>query len=279
MAKGKNPQIQSTFAVFLIFFILSLFTIFLENKGAFVGLHKFAQSATRPMRENLFRTRMAFLLPFEFLREYERINERIVGLENNLADASSKLGELGSLREENKRMKSLLGTNLPPSWRFETTRVIGVKNDEVFLLSPSFKPEVSTPIIISEKDEPQIGDKGVFIAKVERVVGEEVVGILPTHTLSKIGALVKSKDNGERRASGILIGKGGEAILDQILSGEAIMEGDLVVTNGEGNLPSDLLLGYVGKIFQNESSPWKQAEVKLVVKSENLDYLFLITKH
>ena len=278
MARGKNLQIQSTFAVFVIFLLLSFLTIYLENKGVFSGLHKFVGSTIRPVRESLFRTRMSLLLPFEFLREYKRINERIVGLENNLADASTKLGELGSLREENKRMKSLLGTNLPPAWKFETSRVIGVRNDEIHLLSPSFKPKVSTPIIIPEKDEPQIGDKGVFVAKVERVVGEEIVGILPTHTLSKIGALVRSKDTGERRASGILIGKGGEAILDQVLSGDNIEEGDLIVTNGEGNLPADLLLGYVGKVFQNESSPWKQSEVKPVIQSDKLDYAFLLSK-
>lgn len=283
MARGNKFTalgLQSTVSIFLFFLALSFSAYFLEDEGAFNGLHGLAQNVTRPARESLYRMRQGLTLSTEFFTEYKRVNQKVVYLEERVAALSSGFAEMGSLREENKKMKSLLGTNLPPSWKFETTRVISRTGDEITLLSSGgYVPEIGMPVVVVEKEEPQIRDRGVFIGKVEKVAGVEIVALVPTHRLSKIGVLVRNKDTGERRASGIVTGKGGDALLDQVLAGEELAEGDLIVTSGEGKLPSDLLLGYVGKISQNESSPWKQAEVKLALQPDELNYVFFISKY
>lgn len=280
MARGKGLQIQSTFGVFLIFLTLSFLTYLAESKGAFKGLHGIVQNTTRPAREALYQVRQGLTLSTEIFTEYTRVNQKNAELETRVASLSSSLAELSSLREENKRMKLLLGTNLPPSWKFEAAKLVLSTGDEITLISlGGFVPEIGTPVVIAERDEGQTGDRGVYVGKVEKNIGEEVLVIKPSNSLSKIGVFVRNKDTGERRASGIVVGKGGEALLDQVLSGEKLAEGDLIVTSGEGKLPPELILGYVGKIFQNESSPWKQAEVKAVLQPDKLDYVFFISKY
>jgi len=246
----------------------------------FSGLHNAAQNSTRGLRESLYQTRQGLALSTGVLTEYKRLSKQNAQLEARVSFLTSQFSALTAAGEENKRLKAILGTNLPTAWKFEEGKVISRAGDELTLrLVSNNLPQIGAPAIVAEKDKPQTNDRGVYGGKVEKSIGGEIVIILPTHTLSKIGVIVRDKEKGERKASGILTGRGGSALLDQVLSSENLSEGDIVVTSGEGNLPSELLIGTVSKVFQKESSPWKQGEVQLAIKAENLDYIFFVSNY
>lgn len=265
-------------SILVVYLSFSSFLLLLDKKGFLVGIHTYSQKITLPARQTLFNIRYALSLPLDFFLEYKIINQKVVKLQEELSKNSTILAQIGALSEENKRLKSLLGANLSASWKFESLRVISLVNDEVYLQLTNYYPEINTPLIIANSDESQVGIRAILVGKIVKIVGSEAVGVLPSHTMSKIGVIVRSKEDGSRVASGIVTGRGGNAVLDQALSGENIKEGDLVLTSGEGKIPPELLLGYVGKIYQAESSPWKQAEVILVKDKTPLDFLAVITK-
>ncbi|MDO8452138.1 MAG: rod shape-determining protein MreC [bacterium] len=278
--KSTDYGLQSTAGIFLVFLFLSFLTLALENKGVFNGLEAFVQGRILSIRQSLYQTRRGLSASTGVLTEYKRLNKQNAELEAKVGFLTSRVVSLRGAEEENKRLKSILGTTLPVSWRLEEARVISRSGDELNLKSISNNlPQIGAPGIIGEKDEPQVGDRGVYIGRVDKIIGAEIVAILPSHTLSKIGVIVRDRDTGERKASGILIGRGGSALLDQVLSSENLSEGDIVVTSGEGNLPSELLIGTVSRVFQKESSPWKQGEVALAIKADNLDYIFFVSNY
>lgn len=249
--------------------------LLLDSRGALSFLHQGTQAITSPFKSALFDAREIVLSPLVAISEWENKEVEIEKLRQEKADALSQLSALMAVKEENERMRYLLGTTLPPRWQFAALRVVG-KIGDTLLATGELKPETDAPVIVSEQVTPE-KRSGVFIGKTGEVLGREIKIILPTSTFSKIPVIVRSKE-GTRLASGILVGRGGSMRIEQVLSSEALSEGDLVLTSGEG-APPELLIGYVGKALPSEASAWKSADVEVAINVEDLDFVFIVTKY
>ncbi|MBI4033102.1 MAG: rod shape-determining protein MreC [Candidatus Blackburnbacteria bacterium] len=261
--------------LFVFYLLFSTILLFLDSRGSLSFLHQGAQALITPLKVSLTGVKKTFLSPFVAISDWKKKEAEIEKLRQEKADVLSQLSALEALREENGRMRYLLGTALPPSWQFAPLRVVGKVGDTLLATGDS-KPEAREPVIISAEVTPE-KRSGVFVGKIDSVVGREIKIILPTAAVSKIPVIVRAKD-GERRASGILVGRGGNMRLEQVLSSETLFEEDLVLTSGEG-APPELLIGYVSKVLPSEASAWKSAEVEMVVNVENLDFVFVVTKY
>ncbi len=244
-------------------------------------MHKIPQATTVPVRSFLYSVRVNSLSP---LASFATINEEIKQLrelQTKNAELQSQLTSLQSLKEENVQMRRLLDTGLPADWKFSSGRVTSIYGDSVYLLSDS-APSIGTPAIIStefQESTAGAGKAGVFVGRVKELIGNQTKVDLVTNPLSKIPAVVRDAATHDRRASGIVQGKGGKTILEQVLATEDLHEGDLIITNGDGGLPPDLLIGSVGRVLTGGNATLKQAEVKLAIEPESLQYVFLITKY
>ncbi|MDO8503503.1 MAG: rod shape-determining protein MreC [bacterium] len=270
---GAQKRVSYFFILYLLF---SMLLLLLDSKGSLSFLHKGAQAITSPFKSALFSGRLTVLSPFIVIGNSGKKEAEIEKLQQEKADALSQLSALTAAKEENERMRYLLGTTLPPSWHFAPLRVVG-KIGDTLITAGDLPAEAGEPVIATPGTE-SAGRRrsGVFIGKVGGTVGREIKVILPTSTSSKIPVIVRAPD-GARRASGILVGKGESMRIEQVLSSETLSEGDLVLTSGEG-APPELLIGYVSKILPQEASAWKSAEVKTAMDVEDLDFVFVITK-
>ncbi len=264
------------------YFIFSFLLVFLESQNLLGFIHKVSQITTIPIRSILYQARVNVLSPLSFNTIKEEIKQ-INTLKSKNADLESQILGLQSLKEENIQMRRLLDTGLPATWKFSPARVVTVYGDSVYLLSDTI-PEVGTPVIISldienKISEQSVGLTGVYVGRVQNIVGNQIKVDLATNTVSKIPVITRSVVTRERQATGILKGRTGKVVLEQVLATENLQEGDLITTSGDAGFPPDLLVGYVGKVLGNGSSTLKQSEVKLAFQPSIILYAFLISKY
>lgn len=266
MQGAKN----NTLYYLAIFYLLSsIFIYFLDSRGTLNFLHRSTQVLTIPVRSWLYDGRVSILSPLSAITDAVDQHRRIQELEYRNAELYAQLSGFKALEEENAKMRHLLGTNLPPNWQFAPARVVSVAGDTIDIFADTTLI-VGTPVVTTDNG-------GVWVGKVESVVGREAEVSLSTHTVSKIPVIVRSAEDGSRHASGIVIGRGGYARLEQVLTSEQVDEGDLVLTSGL-SLPPELLIGRVRNVIKTSGSPWQQADVDVAVQGNNLDFVFLVTK-
>lgn len=241
-------------------------------QGYVVWFHRGVQVGTTPVQSWLYRGKLGILGPLETFRDIGRGKQTQEELQKRNAFLESQIAQMGELRLENDRLRGLVGSPLPGTWFFTPEKVILVQTDSISITASS-ETKGKPVVVIDEKNQ-----QGIFLGHIDRLVGKRADISLPTQANIKITAAVKDRDTGEKRASGVVEGKGGRAIIDQVLTGETLKEGDLIVTTGDAQTPPGLLIGYVGKILQVREGTFAQAEIEVPVVYSSLDSLFVITK-
>lgn len=254
----------------IIYFLLAALIFFAETSDYLRPVHRLGQSVIDPARANLVVVKTN-VKSFFSLTGVKQKDEKIAQLELENANLVSLLANFKSLENENANMRRLLDAVLSPNWKFAPAHVISAIGDTLFLVSNNL-PTLGTPVITTDQKS------GVYVGKVEEVIGSQVKVITQSNANSKIPAIVRSVQNFDQRASGILEGRGGKIVLEQVLSKETLQKGDLVFTSGELGLPPDLLLGKVAKILTGSNTALQQAEVEPPLDISNLNVVFYITK-
>lgn len=269
------PTTSGKVYLLIFYFILAVFLYFLDTRGVLTFVHTIGQNVSDPVKTRLVQTKENFKALFALSKATAR-EERIFQLESENSALFARMANYKTLEEENVHMRRLLDADLPQNWKFSPAHVVSRLGDALFLVSDT-TPELSTPVIISRQLEgEQI--KGVYVGKVDEIVGSQVKVVTALDIDSKIPAIVRSKETLDRTASGILEGRGGKVVLEQVLSGETLKEGDFVFTSGELNLPSELYLGRVSKILSGSNTALQQAEVVFLLDVSKLNVVFFLTK-
>ncbi|TSC88634.1 MAG: hypothetical protein G01um10145_801 [Microgenomates group bacterium Gr01-1014_5] len=268
---------SKTYLLVLYFFIAGTF-LFLDSRQLLGFIHTSGQKISDPARKQLIETKKNFKSFFAW-GETKNLEEKIVTLNAEKAELLSRLANYKAIEDENKQMRRLLDSGLPKSWKFTPAQVISRVGDAVFLTSNT-EPAFGTVVIAAVANADKQREKaGVYVGKTEERVGNQIKTILATETNSKIPVIVRDKNSFDQRASGILEGRGGRVVLEQVLSRETINEGDLVLTSGEVNFPGELLLGSITKVLASNNSALQQAEVKTAIDLSGLTHVFFITKY
>jgi rod shape-determining protein MreC len=259
-----------------LYFLFSILLIFLESQNVLRLIHVIPQATTIPIRGWLYQIRLNSLSPLGSLTTINEEIKQLRELQIKNASLQAEIASFQSLKEENTQMRRLLDTGMPATWKFSPARVVAVYEDSAYLVGET-NTTVGMPVIISTDTQ---GKKyGVLVGKVKGLVGNQTKVDLITNSASKTPVVVRDVQTLDRRASGILQGRGDKAIIEQVLATEDLKEGDLVVTSGDGGLPPDLLIGSVGRVLTGSNATLKQAEVRLAVQPEGLQYVFFVTKY
>lgn len=269
MATRNNNRIH------LVFFVFAIILILLEKNSYLTFLHEFGQKFFSPVRTNLIHIAKGASGIISFASS-GKMQEKILQLEALNAQLYSEAANVRALEEENMESRRLLGSNLPGSWKFNAGKVIWALGDSLYITADPL-PEPGVTVIYTQ-DTGQV-PIGVYVGRVNSNVGGEREVILPTNQNSKIPAIVRDAKTRDRRAGGILLGRGGAVILDQVLTGESLNVGDLVLTSGEAGVPPELLVGFIESVLDSKNTAVRQAEVKLAVEPKTLEYVFFVTKY
>lgn len=269
-----RPATKTSY-VLILYFLFAVLVYFLESRNTFNFLHIASQKIFESPRESLFRTKISLseFISFSFFKSRE--NE-INTLGGKVGLLESEIASLKTVEEQNTQMRKLLDTALPLRWKFSPARVISGDSDTL-ILSGEVNPSVGQTVLHSNEVNNSLA--GIYVGRVEKVVGQEVQVDIATHTSSKIPVIVRDGTTKGKHASGILLGRGGKLLLDQVLVGETLKEGDLVLTNGEAGYPNELLVGFVSKVVNSHNSAVQQAEVRSAIDAKKLDYVFYLVKY
>lgn len=252
-----------------LYLIVSLLVFFLDSRNFFSPVRRTVQRASIPATSSLYAAKQSFLSQFSFIGKARGDAAKVAELEEKLAELAASNASLQAVKEENEALRKLLGSPLPPSWKFSPARLVRVSGD-LATIAVVDQAQAGIPAIVPAQSG------GILVGRVDKVLGQEAVVKLPTHPDSRITANVRDKSGG-RTASGILSGVGGFAILDQVLTAESLQEGDLVLTSGDAGFPPDLLIGEVAKVLTSDSGVAKKARVKTLWQPDS--FVFLLTKY
>lgn len=233
---------------FLVFLLLSLSLVIFDQLGII-----------RPVRGLIER----LILPIESRLYSPKPQTPNFELERKIAVLEA---EISTLKKENADIRRLLGAPLPSNWKFQPAKVVG-SEDGVLIIDKG------------RRDNATLGQaavfENVFVGKITSL-GEYISRLeTPKSQNLKIQVVVKNPTQEGITARGILSFAGGKILIDRVLSGEQILEGDLVLTAGTEGVPADLLVGKILKI-EKSSSVFQKGEVEPLVSYPELENVFLV---
>lgn len=258
----KPESWKKTLFSFLIFFILALLLNFFDNLGSLSFLKSPAEKLTIGAKTAFYQ----FKLSNAKNAKTKEDNKKIESKEDVLK------AQIATLKGENAAMKRLLGTPLPPEWRFLPAQVIGQTSLE--------KIEIDKGRLEGVKEGMAVIFDNVLVGRVTRINEHFAEVMLPTASKSRILAITRPQDiNGNTDtilAKGILMGQGGRMNLERVTLKEKLETNDLVVSSGDEFLPPNLLLGKLRKINKKEGDIYQKAEVEPSLNYADLETVFVV---
>lgn len=223
------------------------------------------QQITIPVQYGLYRSSLGVSRQFEFIlqarqaaQENKALSEQLAYVLSENSNLRKKLGESQSFLDQEKTLSDKTFNLIP-------ARPIGFSRFLFIDRGSDDGIKVNQAVIFKDN----------FIGKVVEVDPKKSKVILASDPDLRISAFSQSDDG---RAKGILIGQfGSEMLLDKILHEEPIKIGDLVYSEGvELEIPRGLILGQVSQVLQKDNEIFKQAKVRSVFDSTDLEVVFVV---
>ena len=251
-----------TFLILLLISAVLVLTDFMKLLSLPKGI---LQQVTIPIQYGLYRSSVNVSRQFEFVLQARQAAQENKAKSEQLAQV---LSENANLRKKLAEAQSFLDQDKTLS-------------DRTFNLTPARPIGFARFLLIDKgsdhgiKPNQAVVFKDNFIGRVKEIDPKKSRVILGSDPDSRISAFSQS-DSG--RAKGILIGEfGSEMVLDKILHEEPIKIGDLVYSEGqEMEIPRGLILGQVSEVIEKDNEIFKQAKVKPVYDTADLEVVFVI---
>ncbi len=198
---------------------------------------------TQPIMVNTSRVVATIIQPLTLLKISFNSARRVQELEQQYSYALAELSELEYLQSENQELRQLLRAQkrmTPP------------------MIIASVISRGQPSISVGQADGVKIGQP-VLVARM--LVGlvkatshrQSIVNLLFQHTVEPV--LVKT----EHGVEGLVKGDGKNIILTEIPRTATISVGDLVMTIGQEQIPSQLIVGRIQKLIDQPSAPIREA--------------------
>jgi len=258
----KPESWKKTLCFFLLFFILALLLNFFDNFGSLSFVKGPAERLTIGAKTAFYQFKLSDAKNTKITED----NKKIESKEDVLK------AQVSALKGENAAMRRLLGTPLPPDWRFLSAQVIGSQSLE--------KIEIDKGRIEGVKVGMAVIFDNVLIGRVTRINEHFAEVMLPTASESRILAVTRPSETegntGTILAKGILMGQGGRMNLERVTLKEKLETDDLVVSSGDEFMPPNLLLGKLRKINKKEGDIYQKAEVEPSLNYADLETVFVV---
>lgn len=254
---------------FFFLLVFSSLLIFADKKSWLQSPKSIIQRPFIWAEERIFvgYQKVAGLFP---ISDWRRAETEIQRLEGELRQMAVAQNDLNSCREENERMRKLLGAPLPPKWKFLDAKVIGQVSGQMRINKGEKEGVKKDSNIISEN---------ILVGKVVSVGEHDSWVQLVSSPESKIPIVVKRSRppaGGGVQARGLLLSERGNLRLDRVLQSEDIQKGDLVVTSGEAGWLPDLLIGQVVEVLPKTPEVYQKAKVTPLVDYDKLRIVFIV---
>lgn len=115
---------------------------------------------------------------------------------------------------------------------------------------------------------------GVLIGVVEEVMGRSAQVRLVNDPLFSVTAKIFGSET-----AGIVRGAGGnELVFEMIVRGDAVIEGDTVISSGDDVFPAGLVIGTVSRVQENDADVFKRVSIRPEANNMRLGKVLIISK-
>jgi len=204
----------------------------------------------RPFESFLGQTRKEFYQPAS--------TDQLGQLERQKLSLEEKIDKL---EQENQRLRELMGSNPPLDWDFALGNVVGQQTGELILnIGSNQGVKLNHPVVLDNH----------LLGLVVEVKTQTARVRLMTHPSFQIPAMIKASI-----VEGVVKGRGGGLIFDQVLTEYNLAEGQTIVTSGQTSWPG-LIIGRIDQVNKDESAVYQSASLKLFWQNDSLDTVFAI---
>lgn len=270
--KKQNLFLQNkSISLFLLFLFLSLILMLFGNLGAVKFLRGGLEKLILPLKAEVYAIR--------------RLGSQVVPKQDLESQMAALQAQISALKSENASMRRLLGSPLPSNWKFQPATVIGRYSSSGLQIDKGEKDGIKKGMAVVSENVlvgkviwtgehfskillPSSADSKILVVT-RPFSTEPTPSVTPDPSLSVASTQVKAK--------GLLIGQGSKASLEQVLVQDSLVEGDLILTAGDQDLPPNLLIGKVGTVSKKEGDLYQKAEVDLLLNPNQLETVFTVS--
>lgn len=273
MERGKKSYYSLVFFIFL-----SILFLFCDLRGLFFSVKSLVSRGTVPIQLGLYGFKSRIVIPIDKFWVRDQDSQLSVLLDEKQA-LIARVGSLKSVEEENTNLRRLLGSGVASNWLFEILQVVGQGGDSLFAINKSGTDFVKPGMVVISNNRVEAQKGGVYVGRVKHNNLLRIEVMLPSDPASKVPVYLRDRvDYSRRVASGLVVGRGGRFIIDQVLREENLNSGDLIYTLGDEFTPPDLLIGAVGRVLSVREGAWQQAEIVEDDSYKKMINLFVVYK-
>ncbi len=235
----------------------------LDGLGVFAGVKRVIERQMVRVQEWGSVVTKVVSTPVSLVGFYRSGLARLAEMEQRLAENAVVQVEVDELREENKMLRRMLEIGNVAEWEMYPVKVVG---------------QSSQLLVV-------VGGRNLGLSEGMSVVdGEVLVGVVSK--VSEAVSWVRLLGDQQVQVAALVVGKStrgvvvndgvGDLVLDQVLQGDRLAMGDVVISAGTDGLMPNLIIGTVGEIEGEASSVYKRAKLRRLSGAEGYDVVMVI---
>lgn len=257
---------KSLYKIFIVLIAIGLLFTVLERVGAMDLIKGPVQQVTIPIQIGLFQVRNNISNFSQTLAEVGNLRNKNLQLEEENALLKAENQKLKELSKENQALREQIGASTKSEQGLLVAKTIG------------FSPIVSKKLLIIDKGKLEGVEKGMVVVVKNIFIG--IIYEISPHSSSiqlvsdpdtKIAAITN------KNVRGIVSGQfGAEIELREVVQGESLNSGDLVLTVGSSDIPHGLVIGEIKDVKKVEKELFQRATIKPLIAQDKLSIIFIL---
>jgi rod shape-determining protein MreC len=258
--------------VILLSLLFLSFLVVLNVTGLGNGIKNAALLVSSPLQKLFWEKGGKIDNLFETLIEINSLKTRNEELEKENQGLKSQILQSKELKAENEKLRTALDLGLEKDFQLLMAQVIA-------------KDPLEDAILINQgssrglkSDMPVITPEKILVGKVGQVYQDFSQVLLISNKKTSLSAKISTETPGALEIAGLVKGDGNMRIVfDLVPQDKQIETGQTIVTSRlGGNLPPDLIIGQINRVYSSDIKPFQSAEIKSGFEIGRLDYLFVI---
>jgi rod shape-determining protein MreC len=239
-----------------------------ESFGALKPVKSGIQQVTIPIQAAFFQARRNVNNVITTVGEIGGLRSENIQLAEENAVLTAENQRLVELATENKALREQLGITSQKTQNLIAAKTIG------------FSPLVSKKMLLVDKGEVNGVKKG-FLVVIKNILIGQIYEVTP---MSSSVQLISDPDSRipsvtSKKVRGVTVGQfGAEIELTEVVQGESLNVGDLVLTTGEGGYAEGLVLGKINEVKKVEKELFQKATIAPLVSLDDLSTVFIVSE-
>lgn len=265
----------------IVLVVIAVLALFLYNLGILQPLQDLALSILQPVLETAQGVGQGASNVTGGFADLNTMREQIKNLQSQVDELAINRVRVRELESENTILRQQLAyKQANPDFDLIGATVLQRNPDQARVISQD--PSNLVRYIIIDQGTASGVQVGMPVATPQGLVGRVTsVGtnwskvLLITDPSSSVNAVVQST-----RATGVVQGDvNGNLVIKYVPQGEAIKEGDLILTSGMGGgFPKRLVIGQVSSVYKRDIELFQEAIIKPTVDFTRLEFVIILKK-